>query len=119
MREFKKSYYFRKKIKSLFKSFTIISLSFVLAISILAPSMVSLVNEDYHEVVEDIHDDEKEDTEEKEIDTKENEKKTPLFLSVLNSFFHNSNATLISIFSIEGVSTYSLEIQLPPPEYSM
>ena len=84
--------------------------------------MISLINEEYHKVMEDVHDDEREDKDsDKEIDTEENEKdkKEPLFLSVVNSFFHNTNTTLISIFFIECVSRYSIEIQLPPPEYNI
>ena len=74
--------------------------------------------------MEDSNDDEREGNEEKEIediDTEENEeeKKEPFFLSVIDSNFYNANTTLTSIYFIEGVSTYSLEIQLPPPEYNI
>ena len=73
--------------------------------------------------MEDSNDDEREGSEEKEIediDTEENEeeKEYPFFLSVIDSNFYNINTTLTSIYFIEGVSTYSLEIQLPPPEYN-
>lgn len=108
----------------MFRSFTIISLPFILTLSILAPSLVSLINEDLHIVMEDSNDDEREGNEEKEIediDTEENEeeKEEPFFLSVIDSNFYNTNTTLTSIYFIEGTSTCSLEIQLPPPEYNI
>jgi hypothetical protein len=73
--------------------------------------------------MEDSNDDEREGSEEKEIediDTEENEeeKEKPFFLSVIDLNFYNINTALTSIYFIEGVSTYSLEIQLPPPEYN-
>ena len=108
----------------MFKSFTIISLSFILTLSILAPSVVSLINEECHIVMEDLKDDERNDNEKKEIedvDKEENEeeKEESYFLLLTNSNFYNTNTTLTSIAFIEGVSTYSLEIQLPPPEYNI
>ena len=74
--------------------------------------------------MEDSNDDEGEDTEEKEIeeiDTEESEdeKEEPFLLSLIDSNIYNINTTLTSIYFIEGVSTYSLEIQLPPPEYNI
>ena len=106
------------------RSFTMISLSFILTLSILAPSLVLLINEECHIVMEDSNDDEREGSEEKEIediDTEENEeeKEEPFFLSLVDSNLYNRNTTLTSISFIEGVSTYSLEIQLPPPEYNI
>ncbi len=74
--------------------------------------------------MDDSNEDEREGSEEKEIediDTEESEdeKEEPFFLSVIDSNFYNTNTTLTSISFIERVSTYSLEIQLPPPEYNI
>ncbi len=52
----------------MFKSFAIISLSLILTLSILAPSLVSLINIECHIVMEDSNDDEREGSEEKEIE---------------------------------------------------
>jgi len=73
--------------------------------------------------MEDFNDDEREDNEEKEIeeiDSDENEKEERFFASLINSddSFITNNAKVINFF-IERVSTYSLEIQLPPPEYNI
>lgn len=108
----------------MFKSFTIISLSFILTLSILAPALVSLINEECHIVIEDFNDDEREDGEEKDIEEidneeSEDEKEEPFYLSLINSDCYNTNTTLTSIYFIEGISKYSLEIQLPPPEYNI
>jgi len=73
--------------------------------------------------MEDFNDDEREDNEEKEIeeiDSEENEKEERFFTSLTNS----GNSFIIkdttnTIFFIERVSTHSLEIQLPPPEYNI
>jgi len=107
------------------KSFAIISLSFIVTLSILAPAVVSLTNDMCSIVMEDFNDDEREDSEEKEIeeiDSEENEKeKEERFCSsliTLDNFFIVKNTTN-TIFFIERVSTYSLEIQLPPPEYNI
>jgi len=115
---------FAKISKSVLRSFTVISLSFILTLSILAPSVGSLINEEYHIVMEDFNDDEREDNEEKEteeIDSEESEEENeePFLLSLINSNFYNTNNALTSIYFIEGISTYSLEIQLPPPKYNI
>ena len=72
--------------------------------------------------MEDSNEDDREDVEDKEIDTEENEKeKEERFFSSLinldNSF--TVKDTTNTILFIERVSTYSLEIQLPPPEYNI
>lgn len=72
--------------------------------------------------MEDSNEDDREDVEDKEIDTEENEKeKEERFFSSLinldNSF--TVKGTTNTILFIERVSTYSLEIQLPPPEYNI
>jgi hypothetical protein len=74
-------------------------------------------------LVESSNDEEKdtnEDKEKEEIDNEENEKnKKEFFLSSLvNSNFHDTTATIIICF-VEITSSYSLEIQLPPPEYNI
>lgn len=84
--------------------------------------MASLINKEYHKVMEDSNEDDREDVEDKEIDTEENEKeKEERFFSSLinldNSF--TVKGTTNTILFIERVSTYSLEIQLPPPEYNI
>jgi len=86
--------------------------------------VISLINEECHVVMEDLNDNEKEDNKEKEIEEvdseeNENEKEEPFFLSLINSNFYNVNTALTSIYFIEGISTHSLEIQLPPPEYNI
>jgi len=122
--QFMVSIIFAKISKLVFRSYTIISFSFILTLSILSPSVISLLNKEFHIVIEDFNDDEREDNEEKEIeeiDTEENEdeKEESFFLPLINSFFYNTNTTLNSIHFIEGVSIYSLEIQLPPPEHNI
>lgn len=84
--------------------------------------MASLINNEYHKVMEDSNEDDREDVEDKEIDTEENEKeKEERFFSSLinldNSF--TVKGTTNTILFIERVSTYSLKIQLPPPEYNI
>ena len=84
--------------------------------------MASLINNEYHKVMEDSNEDDREDVEDKEIDTEENEKeKEERFFSSLinldNSF--TVKGTTNTILFIERVSTYSLKIQRPPPEYNI
>ena len=73
--------------------------------------------------IESSNDEEKdtnEESEKEEIDNEENEKnKKEFFLSsLINSKFHDATSTIIVCF-VEITSSYSLEVQLPPPEYNI
>ena len=75
-------------------------------------------------LVENSNEDEKDNNEEKEkeeveSEESEDEKEERFFLSLIDSSFYSSNYSFTSVSIIEGVSTYSLEIQLPPPEYNI
>jgi len=72
-------------------------------------------------VMEDFDDERKDKKEKEEVESEESEdeKKEPFFLSLIDSNFYCINNTLTSMSFIEGVSTYSIEIQLPPPEYNI
>jgi len=72
--------------------------------------------------MEDFNDDERKDKKEKEeveSEESEDEKEERFFLSLMDSSFYSSNYSFIPVSIIEGISTYSLEIQLPPPEYNI
>ena len=109
----------------MFKSFSLLSFLFVLILSVLTPSAVVSVNGDSHIISGGFNEEEGESNQEKDIediDVEENEdeKKERFFSSLIGL----SNALVIedntaSIAVIEGVSTYSLDIQLPPPEYTI
>lgn len=85
--------------------------------------MISLMNTSTSVLVESSNDEEKdtnEENEKEEADNEENEEdKKEFFLSLLiNSNFHDVTSTIIVCF-VEITSSYSLEIQLPPPEYNI
>lgn len=115
---------FSKKI--VLKSFTVILLSFVLTVSILAPSMISLINTPSYSLVENSNEEEKdtnEENEKEEIDNEENEEseedKKEFFLSsLINSNFYNTTSVIV-VCLVETTSSFALEIQLPPPEYNI
>lgn len=100
------------------KSYTIISLSFVLTLSILAPAIISLFNDDCVTVIVEYNE---EDSEEKENETSDNEegeeeKSERLFYTLLhlnNPIVINDNVNA-KVF-LDRVSSPELEIQLPPP----
>ena len=93
--------------------------------------MISLMNASTSVLVESSNDEEKdtnEENEKEEADNEENEEadneeneedKKEFFLSsLINSNFHDATSTIIVCF-VEITSSYSLEIQLPPPEYNI
>lgn len=77
--------------------------------------------------MEDYNEDERENNEEKEIEESENDseesedEKEERFFSLLANLDTSivGNNTSVTSFFIEGVSICSLEIQLPPPEYTI
>jgi len=107
--------------KIVLKSFTVILLSFVLTVSVLTPSMISLMNKSTNTLVENSNEEDKDNNEEKEeIDNEENEEcKKEFFLSsLINSNFYDTTSTIVVCF-VEITSSCTIEIQLPPPEYSI
>ena len=83
--------------------------------------MISLMNTSICILEESSNEEEKETNEEKEKETNEEkekeEDKKEFFLSFLvNSNFYNTTSVTV-IFFVEITSSFSIEIQLPPPEY--
>lgn len=103
----------------MFKSYSILLLSLVLTLSILTPALLSFTTADFAIVLTECNDD---DSEEKDLETKDNEESEEenharffyTSLQVENSFKRNDIVN--SIVFTYGISTPSLEIQLPPPE---
>ena len=109
----------------MFKSFSLLSFLFVLTLSILTPSSIVSSNDDFHIVTGSVNNEEGEGNQEKDIEDidveeSEDEKKEHFFSSLigLNEALIIDKTTA-SIAVIDGVSSYSFDIQLPPPEYTI
>jgi len=98
-----------------FKSLSLLSFLFVLTLSILPSSEIVSINQYTHVAMVEFIDEEGESNQEKES---EDEKKDHFFslLMALNNIL-TINITPASIAVVEDVSSYSLDIQLPPPKY--
>jgi len=91
----------------------------------LTPSAVLTLDNHSHIVIGEFNDDEGEsnsenDIEDIDVEEGEDEKKEQFFTSLIG--LYNSlivNNALVSMLLVEGVSTYSIDIQLPPPEYGL
>jgi len=87
--------------------------------------MTLLINDSNNIILENFSEEEKENDEEKENeeiekeeDKKEEDKKEFFLSSLINSNSYKATSITIGYF-IEITSMYSLEIQLPPPEYNV
>lgn len=106
----------------MFKSYSILLLSLVLTLSILAPAVLSFINDNCEIVLIECNE---EDSEEKEIeafDNEEGEEEKSIRLLYASLRFNKSfvlNKTISTTVFIDRVSAPELEIQLPPPENLM
>jgi len=103
-----------------FKSLSLLSFLFVLTLSILPPSEIVSINQYSHVTMAEFINEEGESNQEKESDGKEVEdEKKEHFFSLLMALNNTPtiNITPASIAVVEDVSSYSLDIQLPPPKY--
>jgi len=106
-----------------FKSLPLLSFLFVLTLLVLAPPSILTINNNCHTSIGVSNEEEGESNQEKDIEDidveeSEDENKEHFFSNLTG--FNNSTTidnTLDSIFLIEGISAYFLDIQLPPPEY--
>lgn len=107
------------------KSFNLMPVLLILTLSILTPSSVFLTNPNLVDniIQGDFNEEEGEGNHEKDIEDidaeeSEDEKKESFFTSLIG--LHNTVLADIdpaSIFLVEGMSAYTSEIQLRPPEY--
>ena len=83
---------------------------------------MSLISVDSAVVMNDFEDEEKEESQEKEIEDtdieEESEKRFFQSLISLNDSLTFNNS-IVSIFVIDNISAYSLDIHIPPPEYTI
>jgi len=107
------------------KSFNLIPLIFILTLSILTPSAVLTLDHHSYVVIGEFNDDEGEsnsenDIEDIDVEEGEDEKKEQFFTSLIGLYDSLIvNNTIASMLLVEGISTYTIDIQLPPPEYSL
>lgn len=83
---------------------------------------MSLMSVDCAVVMNDFEDEEKEESQEKEIEDtdieEENEERFFQSLTSINDSLPFNNR-MVSVFVIEDISVYSLDIHLLPPEYTI
>lgn len=101
------------------KSSIIILLSFVLMMSILAPSVLSLLDDTNDTVMVDVEEDD--DSEKSETENEDSEEKHAFFFYSLTNACESfvSKNLMSSVSHIDDITAHVLEIQLPPPETSI